>query len=77
MKSYEDDLYTGWFEMVEATLPDLLKKNVLCKPPCTVLHSVSHSPTSRYSPMHTSIKDKSLVMGPGTYVCMTDSMFYE
>jgi len=32
MKAYEDLLYERWRQQVEATLPVLLKKNLLAKP---------------------------------------------
>ncbi len=46
IKSYEDELYTDWIESVEATLPDLLKKTVLSKPPPPVSHSSIMTPAS-------------------------------
>ena len=33
MKQYEDELYSEWMDSVESTLPVLLKRTVLAKPP--------------------------------------------
>ena len=49
MKSYEDELYTGWLETVESTLPDLLKKTVLCKPPPPLPRPATQTPASDYT----------------------------
>ncbi len=44
MKRYEDELYEEWLETVASTLPGLLKRTVLTKPPSTPLApSSSHS----------------------------------
>ena len=37
MKAYEDGMYQEWLETVEGTLPGLLKRTVLTKPPPTPL----------------------------------------
>ena len=47
MKRYEDELYEEWLDSVSATLPGLLKKTVLTKPPSAPLalassHSLQH-----------------------------------
>lgn len=62
MKQYEDDLYESWIETVSATLPSLLKKTVLTKPPPPQVigvstHSMGSRPTSRI--------DYSFMLPPG------------
>lgn len=44
MKHYEDELYESWLDTVSATLPGLLKRTVLAKPPAhTAASSSSNS----------------------------------
>ena len=45
MKQYEQELYGEWLESVDATLPGLLKRTVLTKPPSIPFSlSVQHTP---------------------------------
>ena len=67
MKSYEDDLYTEWIETVEATLPDLLKRTVLCKPPPPLSRSLAQTPASSYASRPVSRVDHSHIVPPGTH----------
>lgn len=44
MKHYEDELYEEWLDAVSSTLPGLLKRTVLAKPPAIpITPSSSHS----------------------------------
>ena len=47
MKHYEDQLYESWLDTVAATLPGLLKKTVLTKPPSHAIGSSSSHSVSR------------------------------
>ena len=72
MKHYEDELYRQWLERVEATLPNLLKKTVLSKPPCTpTVRSSVQTPvsgdTSRTASRPATVMDFSHIIPPGTF----------
>ena len=46
MKAYEDVLYEQWRQQVEATLPTLLKHNLLAKPPTPAVGTKPDTGTS-------------------------------
>lgn len=72
MKRYEDEIYEDWLEAVASTLPGLLKKTVLAKPPATpIVLSSSHSLQrldSRTGSRPTSKLDYSYLFPPGKIV---------
>jgi len=65
MKQYEQELYGEWLESVDATLPGLLKRTVLTKPPTTPFPlSLQHTPIPGDSRC-TSRADYSHLLPPG------------
>lgn len=71
MKRYEDELYSQWLEKVEATLPHLLKRTVLTKPPSApIVQPPVPTPvsgeTSRTGSRPTTVMDFSYIIPPGT-----------
>ena len=69
MKHYEDELYEDWMDAVASTLPGLLKRTVLAKPPAaTAASSSSHSLPhidSRPGSRPASRTDYSYIFPPG------------
>ena len=70
MKAYEDDRYSEWLENVETSLPVLLKKTVLTKPP---IHQPSmprsRTPASNVDSRAVSRMDFSYILPPSEPIC--------
>ena len=71
MKSYEDELYQGWLETVESTLPELLKRTVLCKPPPPLPRPGTQTPGSGYTSRPVSRIEQ---LQPGIYSVVTEGV---
>ena len=68
MKQYEDDMYTGWKVKMEETLPLLLKKTVLSKPPPTPLPaSTVQTPMPGDSRSTSQAANYSYILPPGIH----------
>ena len=81
MKQYEDELYSQWLERVEATLPNLLKRTVLCKPPSTpTVQSSVHTPvsgdSSRTASRAATVMDFSHIIPPGTHFSLHQVLYH-
>ena len=66
MKQYEDELYAQWIAGIEETLPLLLKKSVLSKPPPTPLPAATaQTPMPGDSRSTSRAADYSHILPPG------------
>ena len=74
MKQYEDELYAQWIAKIEETLPLLLKKSILSKPPVPtpLPASTVQTPMPEDSRSTSRAADYSHILPPGEllYVCI-------
>ena len=77
MKQYEEDMHAKWVARTEETLPNLLKRSILSKPPPTPIPaSLAQTPLPGDSRSASRAADYSHILPPGEAMCILPVVLY-